>query len=176
MSTRSEAAHSIAPAIVLALVLAGCAPAPPAGPVDASPAAPSTAPIQRHVPSPSTGARQAPAAVAATDTRHAAPSSLPGWEDDTLDGLAGAIDRQCALARPPSPWPELCDEYRGQRAVLRGWLERRFRVQPLTGADGSTEGLITGYLEAELNGSRRRVSAEQVPLYRRPPPALLADG
>ena len=40
--------------------------------------------------------------------------------------------------------------------------------------NGPTDALITGYLEAELDGSRRRASAQQVALYRRPPPALLA--
>ena len=174
MSTRSEAAHSIATSIVLALVLAGCAPAPPAGPGEAAPARPAAAPIPPQPPGPATGAKPAPAGGAAVGTHHASPSSLPGWADDGLEGLAGAIDRQCALARPPSPWPGLCDEFRAQRTTLREWIERRFRVQPLSGSDGSTEGLITGYFEAELDGSRRRASAQQVPLYRRPPQALLA--
>ncbi len=69
----------------------------------------------------------------------------------------------------------LCEEFRAQRVQLRAWLERRFLARPLAGADAATEGLITGYFEAELVGSRRRMSARQVPLYRRPPPALIAD-
>ncbi len=172
MSTRSAGAHSIAAAI--ALVLAGCASPPPAGQDKGAPAQASIAPIEARQPRPSTATQRAPSTGPAVDTRNVAPASLPGWADDRLDGLAGAIDRQCALARPPSPWPGLCDEFRGQRATLRGWLERRFTARPLVGADGSTEGLITGYLEAELGGSRSRVSTEQVPLYRRPPAGLLA--
>ena len=52
-------------------------------------------------------------------------------------------------------------------APLR-WLTHRFEPQLLRGADGSEQGLITGYYEPELTGSRQRESASQVPLLARP--------
>ncbi|HPU52325.1 MAG TPA: MltA domain-containing protein [Burkholderiaceae bacterium] len=85
-----------------------------------------------------------------------------------MEGLASAIAAQCAMARPPAPWPELCVEWRTQRGTPIRWLTRRFDAQLLRGADGSDRGLITGYFEPELTGSRQRESAHQVALLRRP--------
>ncbi|HRO58541.1 MAG TPA: MltA domain-containing protein [Burkholderiaceae bacterium] len=96
---------------------------------------------------------------------------LPGWQRDGLDGLGDALRRQCALRTPPAPWPALCKELppiSADAAKLRNWIETRFVARPLTGADGRAAGLITGYHEPLLTGSRRRESPSQVPLYRRP--------
>ena len=185
MFARSEGAHSSASlaglglAIGVAIGLTACAPAPPAtqravATAQRSSPPPASAQPPVHASEPSAEPTAASSAAASIPLSPADPASLPGWGDDRLDGLAGAIDRQCALSRPPVPWPGLCGEFRAQRPALRGWLERRFRAQPLVGADGAAEGLITGYLEAELSGSRQRVSATQVPLYRRPPTAQLS--
>lgn len=52
--------------------------------------------------------------------------------------------------------------------ALRAWIERRFEAWPLAGANGDTLGLITGYHEPLLTGSRERETPKQVPLLRRP--------
>ncbi|MCM5571891.1 MltA domain-containing protein [Burkholderiaceae bacterium FT117] len=104
--------------------------------------------------------------------------SLPGWHRDGLDGLADALARQCALRSPPPPWPALCPQLptaSASTAALRGWIEARFEAWPLRSADGSEIGLITGYHEPILTGSRVRESPAQVPLHRRPPD-MRADG
>jgi len=96
---------------------------------------------------------------------------LPGWHRDELDGLGDALRRQCALRKPPAPWPALCEELApiaANAGKLRHWIETRFVARPLTGVDGRQTGLITGYHEPLLTGSRRRESPSQVPLYRRP--------
>jgi membrane-bound lytic murein transglycosylase A len=96
---------------------------------------------------------------------------LPGWQRDALDGLADALARQCAMRSPPQPWPALCSELPAASASaesLRAWIERRFEALPLAGENGDAIGLITGYHEPVLTGSRERESASQVPLYKRP--------
>jgi membrane-bound lytic murein transglycosylase A len=113
------------------------------------------------------------------------PSALPGWNADALDGFAVAIVRQCVMRTPPAPWPGLCAEFAalprpapdappGPEA-LRGWLATRFQAWPLRDARGGTEGLITGYYEPLLTGSRQRESASQAPLYARPADLLTID-
>lgn len=96
------------------------------------------------------------------------PNQLPGWSNDDLAGLETAISRQCELTAPPAPWPRLCAEFRQQRATLRPWIESRFRAWPLLGVDQSDSGLVTGYYEPILTGSRVRENSRQVPLYKRP--------
>ncbi len=95
----------------------------------------------------------------------------PDLQADALDGLDAAIAAQCALARPPEPWPALCPQWRLERGDLRAWLTRRFEARALRSPQGRDEGLITGYYEPEIEGSRTRESAAQVPLLARPAPA-----
>lgn len=126
-----------------------------------------------------------PAAVTAVPPRPIAPSSLPGWGEDRFDGIATAIARQCAMRTPPGPWPALCASFAALPAVqsgasaapeaLRGWLESRFDAWPLRDAKGGDEGLVTGYYEPLLTGSRQRESALQAPLYARPVDLLTID-
>ena len=97
-----------------------------------------------------------------------APQRLPGWNEDDLSGLEGALQEQCRLARPPAPWPGLCAEVRARRTTLKAWIEERFRARPLASAGGDADGLITGYHESELRGSRVRGGGYQHPLHRRP--------
>ena len=173
----------------LALALAGCtAPSPTQPPSDGPPAAyPGRAETAAAAP-----AARAPSAAGAEDLAApasaprgvdafpgapalpGAPAALPGWREDDLAGLRGALARQCASRRPPAPWPALCAELPNDDAGLAGWISARFRAKPLTDDAGGTTGLITGYHEPELTGSRARESAGQVPLYRRPPDAVLA--
>lgn len=153
LSSVSSATRWRAPAMIalLSLALAACAPPGP--------------------PSTSAGGGE-PAAPGARTPRASIPApvepTLPAIETDSLDGLATALAAQCALARPPAPWPELCAEWRMHRSTPLHWLTRRFEPQLLRGADGGEQGLITGYYEPELTGSRQRESAGQVPLLARP--------
>ncbi|MEK9720220.1 MAG: MltA domain-containing protein [Quisquiliibacterium sp.] len=91
-----------------------------------------------------------------------------------LDGLAGAVAQQCQLPNPPAGWPKLCTEFDAQTGRLKDWIERRFEPWLLNNPDGSTKGLITGYYEPLLTGSRERRSPRQVALHRRPPARLIA--
>lgn len=101
--------------------------------------------------------------------------ALPGWRDDTLAGLHRALARQCALPRPPEPWPALCAGLPPADA-LKGWLGTNFTAWPVERGDGAA-GLLTGYYEPVVSGSRVREHPGQAPLYR-PPPDLVrgADG
>jgi membrane-bound lytic murein transglycosylase A len=95
-------------------------------------------------------------------------SALPGFDRDSLEGLAEAISHQCKLKVLPETWPSLCTEFALQRDNLKEWLLRRFVALPLRTASGSADGLITGYYEPVVTGSRLRENAMQAPLYKRP--------
>jgi membrane-bound lytic murein transglycosylase A len=95
-------------------------------------------------------------------------AALPGFSDDDLKGLDGAIENQCKLTNPPAPWPKLCVEFAAQRTDLKAWLIGNFFAWPLISNNGTTVGLITGYYEPLLKGSRYRETDQQIPLYKRP--------
>ena len=101
--------------------------------------------------------------------------ALPGIADDPLDDLRTALAQQCVMARPPAPWPGLCDSL-PQAAVttpslLRKWLTERFVARELLDPE-MPSGLATGYYEPLLTGSLVKERPQQVPL-RGPPADLL---
>ncbi len=105
-----------------------------------------------------------------------APAMLPGWGNDDLRTLHEALVRQCALVRPPQPWPTLCPQLPAADG-LKQWVAQHFEAWPLAGRDGSRDGLLTGYYEPILHGTRTRVRPGQVPLYARPADLVArADG
>lgn len=171
--TRSLSLRAIIACAIASAV--GCASAPPVSrPRPGPPPAP--LPAQPAAPAPADGL---PA------LRPVDPASLPGWQADRLDGLGAAIVRQCTMRTPPGPWPRLCAEFAAlprpapdampRPEALRGWLVSRFEAWPLRDARGGTEGLLTGYYEPLLSGSRTRESARQTPLYARPADLLTID-
>lgn len=157
-------------ALLLAAVLfAGCA--APRGPGHAQPIAADTARTMTTTTATATAATTATATAAASATTATAADvlrvdELPGWREDAFERLHEALSRQCALARPPEPWSSLCAEL-PPAPELKAWVARRFVARPLVREDRGP-GLLTGYYEPVVTGSRRREHAGQAPLYRRP--------
>lgn len=75
-------------------------------------------------------------------------------------------------------WRTICAEARtlaaGDDRAARAFFERRFTPAEVSGKDG-TDGLITGYFEPELQGSRKRQGRFNVPLHVRPPDLVAVD-
>jgi membrane-bound lytic murein transglycosylase A len=94
--------------------------------------------------------------------------TLPGFAADDLDGLDAAIEGQCKLKTPPAIWLSLCKEFLTERGNLKSWISERFQAWPLLNAKGNPDGLITGYYEPIITGSRVRERESQVALYKRP--------
>ena len=119
-------------------------------------------------------------------------TDLPGWSGDRHAEALSALVRSCARpVRYPTQaggeaerfgraedWRSVCREATGIAAgdhdAARAFFERRFRPFQAIGEDGET-GLITGYYEPELAGSRRRSDAYPVPLYTRPGDLVTVD-
>ena len=76
-------------------------------------------------------------------------------------------------------WTPACTAARnvaaGDGQAMRGYFESWFVPQQIRTPDGADTGLITGYYEAALRGSRRKGGAYQSPLYRVPDDMLTLD-
>jgi membrane-bound lytic murein transglycosylase A len=101
-------------------------------------------------------------------------SELPGFAEDPLHEAWNAWLKSCE--RPGPALRALCPEIRrlsiGSPADQRAWMQQRlqpYRVEPM---QGPSEGLLTGYYEPLLDGSRVPTAIHSVPLYR--PPSNLA--
>lgn len=120
-------------------------------------------------------------------------SDLPGWQEDDVARALPALRRSCGrlltqpderplgpegLAGSVAEWRAPCENLANlpedDDAALRSFLEDAF--QPLAVSDGEdTQGLFTGYYEAELNGSLERKPGYEVPLFERPTDLVEVD-
>jgi membrane-bound lytic murein transglycosylase A len=112
---------------------------------------------------------------------------LPGWSEDTLDGLRASLEQQCKrVAQAPNrfskEWPGHCAQLPpvGNEA-LRRWLEVNFTARLQRGIaqeasdSGPTTGLLTGYYEPLVHASRTANAAFPYPLYAKPKDLLTVD-
>lgn len=103
-------------------------------------------------------------------------AELPGWDTDRSSELWPALLRGCE--RPAPGWTSLCAQARSAAApavddaAARAWLQQRLKPYRVESLDGSSDGLITGYVEASLRASRVQRGEFRVPVYG--PPADLA--
>ena len=160
------------------LLLAACAPLPPSPerPEPACPPAPA-APACPACPACPAPTPPEPPKPAAKPLQAATWDELPGWRQDDPRTVFAAFLQGCpTLARQPR-WQVLCERAAGvpghDADALRAWLEANFRPWALTNADGTQSGLITGYFEPVLRGSRRRHGSYQHPVFA--PPEDLID-
>lgn len=117
-------------------------------------------------------------------------SALPGWATDRHAAAIPALIRSCpplekrgvrgfdAVFGWAAIWRSICAEARklgaGDDRAARAFFERRFAPAAVSGRDGA-DGLITGYFEPELQGSRKREGRFNVPLHVRPPDLVAVD-
>ncbi|MBB5019261.1 membrane-bound lytic murein transglycosylase A [Chitinivorax tropicus] len=102
-----------------------------------------------------------------------------GWPGDLLAPSFEALLQSCkAIARRPG-WGEVCEAAkavdRRDGPAMRRFYETRFVPLRVANADGSTEGLITGYYEPLLNGALTRDERHRFPLYGVPDDLLTID-
>jgi len=143
-------------------------PAPPAGPARPAPP-PKVAPPAVSEPVPEARPRLVAAAW----------SSVPHWAaDDPVPALNAFLIGCKALANREA-WRAVCADAGGlksrDRQSVRQFFETRFRPWQALDADGSDEGLITGYYEPLLRGSRKPTPRYRHPLYGVPDDLLVID-
>lgn len=121
-----------------------------------------------------------PASPASLRFEPVAWNALPGWPQDDITKAWPALIASCGTSRMPAAWTNFCqsatrlrpNDAVGQRGLVTSAL-RAFRVitESQTGSRStiSDTGLITGYYEPVLKGSRKRGGAFQTPLYSVPP-------
>jgi membrane-bound lytic murein transglycosylase A len=97
---------------------------------------------------------------------------VPGWQDDSLIGAAAALRQNCSRLARQANWQKACAA--AQRlddldmSAARSFFETYFTPFQLANTDGTLDGLVTGYYEPLLHGSRTRHGPYQYALYRWP--------
>jgi membrane-bound lytic murein transglycosylase A len=148
------------PALLIALTLAGCA---------------AIAPTPTCPPCP--GAE--PAKPAAKPLQAAEWGELPGWESDDHAAALERFRAQCpTLAKRPL-WLATCEAAQnakvGPGETARAWFEANFRPWALVNPDGGREGLVTGYYEPVVRGSRLPQPPYRVPVFGPPEDLIVVE-
>lgn len=142
-------------AVSIAVLLAGCGSAP-----------------VRHPVSPPTGAAIIPGQIAPARLTAVTWQQVPGWSDDSLIGATAALRQNCVRLARMENWQRACaaaaqiDDLDVSGA--RVFFETYFAPFQLANNDGTLDGLVTGYYEPLLRGSRTRHGIYQTALYRWP--------
>lgn len=97
---------------------------------------------------------------------------LPGWYNDSLIGTLSALKQSCIKLNNQEKWQTICREIINvdelNSKASRDFFEKYFTPYPLLNADGTDIGLVTGYYEPLLYGSRKKSEKYAYPLYRWP--------
>lgn len=153
-------------AFAIGVLAAGCQTVPTRAP----------APIPAPVPAPAPPAPRAQFVPAAW-------SDLPGWNADPVAAAWPAFVAGCRalLANPKTQvlWQPPCTAGFGidgaDSETVRAFFATHFSPYRVVAADGSDVGLVTGYYEPLLAGSRAPTAQFRVPLYATPDDLLIVD-
>lgn len=184
---------SIRLVLPLALLLAGCAstvdkpvvqapPPPVSAPVAAKPCKcepvetlpPLQIPeVERYAPPPvAAKPAEPPKAPEYELLRQAEWSDLSGLDEDNLIAAWPALMRSCGVLKGRDAWRNACSAAsqlaNPDKFAIKRFLLQYFMPYQASTHEGGTTGLITGYYQPELNGSRARSERYRYPLYTRP--------
>ena len=99
-------------------------------------------------------------------------NALPGWRDDKVLAAWDSWLQSCSALKAKPDWQSVCAAALTLKPTsdeeVRAFFQARFNVYQSLQADGSADGLMTGYYEPLLFGSRTPSAALPIPLYTAP--------
>lgn len=109
-------------------------------------------------------------------------SDLPGWESDAVPEAWPAFLESCRTLRFNTSWSGPCTAAQAvtatSAAAIRAYFAADFapyKVIKRAGTERQDTGLVTGYFEPLLHGSRTSTAHYTAPLYAPPPDLLTVD-
>ena len=167
-------------ASLLLAVLSACSTVPPSQAPAPAPAACAPCPACQACP-----AAPAPVPAPPPFSRSLQPvawGDLPGWTEDDHAAAWPAFLQSCrglAGKANGNGWKRVCDQARAAEGKagfdVRRFFEQNLKPYAIAAADGSTGGMITGYYEPLLRGSRTKAKGYQQPVRGVPEDLLTID-
>lgn len=106
-------------------------------------------------------------------------NAVPGWETDDISLALDAFLQSCTVLKNQKLWMEVCNladlKKEKDNVALRQFFEHHFTPYQVLDSDGKGDGLITGYYEPLLKGSRTSSDQYRFPLYTAPKELLIID-
>jgi membrane-bound lytic murein transglycosylase A len=106
--------------------------------------------------------------------------NVPGWSADNFVESWPAFLESCkVLSGRGAEWRDLCAKTRqvdaNNTGAIRAFYEREFVVYQIRDDDRKSDGVVTGYFEPEINGSKRFGAPFIYPVYGQPEDMLYLD-
>lgn len=113
---------------------------------------------------------QAASAPAAPPLQASTWQAVHGWLQDDPAQAWPALQASCSTLSRQASWKAVCERAGSlgatpSTAAARQFFETNFTPWQLTNADGSTQGLVTGYYEPLIRGSRTRSTRSAWPIH-----------
>ena len=169
--------------LLLLVTLAACETLLPGKPGTAPPSDPPRVPPPAEAPAP-----VPPPAVEAPPEKPLAPVSvlrasgwdeIPGWRNENPQLAWSAFLTSCSTLKSQPAWQSVCAVASAlpepTRATVQSFFETGFTAYQVINPDGSDSGLVTGYYEPLLRGSRKRTTTYRYPIYSVPDDLLVLD-
>jgi membrane-bound lytic murein transglycosylase A len=106
-------------------------------------------------------------------------AAIPGWAGADLAPGLRAFASGCARLAAGSALRRACDAARAlpenDAAAARAFIESTFDAWAVAATDGKAEGMVTGYYEPVLAGSRNRSERFRIPVYGVPADLIAVD-
>jgi len=106
-------------------------------------------------------------------------TELEGFEADNLTAAWGGWLQGCQALRKQESWKTACETAAQMgtpgKNEIRAYFQQYFSPYQVTNPDNSNTGLITGYYEPLLRGSRKRTELYRYPLYSKPKDLITVD-
>lgn len=116
---------------------------------------------------------------AASPLRATGWDAIAGWRDDNPQLAWSAFLTSCGTLKNQVSWKPVCSIAAAlgepSRETLFRFFETNFTPHQVVNADGSDSGLVTGYYEPLLHGSRTKSARHRVPVYGVPDDLLVID-
>jgi membrane-bound lytic murein transglycosylase A len=111
--------------------------------------------------------------------RQASWNELPHWQEENPALVWEPFLRSCSTLRSKDAWREVCTAAESAEHpdpdTARRFFERNFTPFQLSSGEGNDEGLITGYYEPLLKGSRNFSTRYRFPVFGVPDDLLVID-
>ena len=165
----NAAAHACAPVVACPVPAAPVCPAVAACPIVAAPAVtpPAVSAQPPLIAEPPRGS------LVATNF-----AALPDWASDNPTDALSTFIQGCAVLSAQAAWVDVCAAAplaNKNANSARQFFESRFTPYRVVNADNSETGLVTGYYEPLLRGSRKKTAQYPYPIYAVPQDLLTID-
>jgi membrane-bound lytic murein transglycosylase A len=174
----SAIARLASAALACAGLLAACVPAPPLEaartpePLACPPAEKAVCPSPVAAPVP-------PAVEYRGKLQPGSWSDLPDWGRESVRPSLEAFLKSCTMLEKQDTWKGVCAGAQtltdATERDIAAFFELNFDPSQVVNADDSTSGMVTGYYEPLLHGSRVRTARYRYPIYGVPPDLLVID-